>query len=166
MLVIRPAMESDFGNIGCIFHDAVHQIARRDYTEEQLRAWSPRELDAAHWQRRTAQLEVRVAVLQGVVAGFIGFSQLGYIDLLFVRPEFIRRGIARALLLEAEKLLRQFNLERTWTEASLTARAFFQSMGYTTLRDQTVCSGGIKLRNYRMEKILAHVRGASDDPQP
>ena len=100
------------------------------------------------------KLEVRVAALESVVAGFIGFSHCGYIDLLFVRPEFVRRGIARALLLEAESSLGQLGVATAWTEASLTARGFFQAMGYGTVREQTVCCGGVELRNYRMEKVL------------
>jgi putative acetyltransferase len=161
MLLIRPALESDFGAIGRVFHDAVRQIARRDYTEEQVRAWSPRELGAEHWQRRTAKLEVRVAVLESVVAGFIGFSHSGHIDLLFVRPEFVRRGIARASLLEAEGVLGQLGVETAWTEASLTARGFFQAMGYSAVREQRVCCGGVELQNYRMEKVLTQPKWQS-----
>jgi putative acetyltransferase len=166
MLVIRPALAPDFGAIGGVFHDAVHQIAKRDYTPEEVAAWSPREFDAAHWQRRTAQLDVRVAVLERALAGFIGFSQLGYIDLLFVRPEFVRRGIARQLLLEAERVLGQLNVKRAWTEASLAARSFFQAMGYAIVREQTVCCGGAKLRNFRMEKTLTQPDGAANRSQP
>jgi putative acetyltransferase len=154
MLVVRPALESDFGALGRVFHGAVHQIAKRDYTEEQMRAWSPGELGAEHWRRRTVKLEVRVAALESVVAGFIGFSRSGYIDLLFVLPEFARRGVARALLLNAESLLGQLGVESAWTEASLTARGFFQAMGYRAAREQTVCCGGVELRNCRMEKSL------------
>jgi putative acetyltransferase len=154
MVLIRPALESDFGAIGRVFHDAVRQIARDNYTEEQVRAWSPEERDAEHWQRRTAKVKVNVAVLESVVAGFIGFSDSGYIDLLFVRPEFVRLGIAKALLLGAERALGQLGVETAWTEASLTARSFFQTMGYGAVRKQTVCCGGVKLRNYRMEKVL------------
>jgi putative acetyltransferase len=166
MLVIRPALESDFGAIGRVFHDAVRQIARSDYTEEQLRAWSPGERDAEHWQRRTAKLEVSVAVLESVVAGFIGFSHSGHIDLLFVRPEFVRRGIAKALLLGAERALGQLGVELAWTEASLTARGFFQAMGYSAVREQTVCCGGVELRNHRMEKVLTRPNGAANGSQP
>jgi putative acetyltransferase len=161
MVVIRPALESDFDAIGHIFHDAVHQVAWRDYTEVQLQAWSPEPRGAAHWQKRTAKLEVRVAVVESVVAGFIGFSRSGYIDLLFVRPEFLRRGIATALLLEAEKVLGQLGVETAWTQASLTARGFFQAMGYRTVREQTVTCGGVELRNYRMEKLLTQPDGGA-----
>jgi putative acetyltransferase len=155
MLLIRPVLESEYSAIGRVFHDAIQQIARLDYTEEQVQAWSPRVLDAARWKQRTAKLDVRVAVLQGEVGGFIGFAPSGYIDLLFVRPEFVRRGIARALLLEAEGALAQLGVATTWTEASRTARGFFQAMGYSIVREQTVCCDGVELRNYRMEKGLA-----------
>ena len=107
-----------------------------------------------HWLRRTAKLEVKVAVLASEVIGFIGFSHSGYIDLLFVRPQFVRRGIARALLLEAEKVIANLGVKTTWTDASLTAYRFFQTMGYRTMEKQIVCCGGVELRNCRMEKVL------------
>lgn len=152
--MIRPILDPDLGAIGRIYHDAVRQVAKHDYTEEQVRAWSPRPFDAAHWQHRITNLVVRVAVLENVVVGFIGFAPFGHIDLLFVRPEFVRRGIARALLLDAERDLAQSGVKTAWTEASLTARDFFQAMGYQLVREQTVCCGGIDLRNFRMERRL------------
>ena len=154
MHVIRPALDSDLGALAGVFHDAVHRTASKDYTEEQVRAWSPEKRDGAYWLRRTAQLEVRVALVENVVAGFVGFSHLGYIDMLFVRPEFVRRGIATALLLQAERELGQFQVGCAWTEASLSARAFFETMGYSVLQEQTVRCNGVEMRNYRMEKLL------------
>lgn len=164
MAVIRPAITCDFGAIACVFHDAIHQIAKHDYTEEQLRAWSPGELTAEHWQRRTRELEVKVAVTDNVLAGFIGFSRSGYIDLLFIRPDFVRRGVATALLLDAETTLRKLGVRTVWTQASLTARHFFEVMGYGILREQTVRCNGVELRNYRMEKTLT--QGAAPNGGP
>lgn len=160
MFEIRPALKADFSAIGDIFHDAVHQVARGHYTQEQLRAWSPGPFDAAHWQRRAAQLEMRVAVLDRTPAGFIGFSRVGYVDLLFVRPEFVRRGFGRKLLVEAERFLAQSNVKIAWTDASATARSFFEAIGYTIVREQTARCGDTELHNYRMEKILPQTDGA------
>ena len=166
--MIRPNRASDLDAIGRVYHEAVRQIAKHDYTEEQVQAWSPRQFDAAHWQNRISNLVVRVAVLENVLAGFIGFTPLGHIDLLFVRPEFVRRGIARALLLDAEKVLAQSGVKTAWTEASLTARDFFQAMGYQAVREQTVSCGGVNLRNFRMERMLtpgASLNGRSEANQ-
>lgn len=153
-LEIRPPLATDFAGIGVVFQEAVHGIAKADYTPEQLHAWAPALLGAEHWRQRTASLEVRVGLVDGRLAGFIGFSVAGYIDLLFTRPEFARRGVARALLLDAERWLWEVGLRRTTTHASLTARLFFEAMGYICVRSQTVECRGVELRNFEMAKRL------------
>lgn len=151
---IRPPLPTDFAGIGVVFHEAVHGIAQADYTLEQLHAWAPTLLGAEHWRQRTAALEVRVGLVDGRLAGFIGFSVAGYIDLLFTRPEFARRGVARALLLDAERWLWEVGIRRTTTHASLAARPFFEAMGYTCLQSRTVECRGVALRNFEMAKGL------------
>lgn len=153
-MVIRSPTGPDYGPIGQIFHESVRQTARGDYTEEQVRAWSPEALPASHWRKRTAELEVRVAVIGKKIVGFIGFSRSGYVDLLFVKPGFTRRGIARRLLTAAEEILRRAGVKSSWTEASMTARPFFRKMGYALVREQTVLCNGVELCNARMEKDL------------
>lgn len=153
-LEIRPPLATDFAGIGVVFHEAVHGLAKADYTPEQLHAWAPALLGAEHWRRRTAALEMRVCLVEGRLAGFIGFSVAGYIDLLFTRPEFARRGVARALLLEAERWLWEVDVRRTTTHASLTARPFFEAMGYSCILSQTVECRGVELRNFEMAKRL------------
>lgn len=151
---VRRAEPPDFPGIAQVFHQAIHQLAQCDYTEAQLRAWSPEVRTAAHWQQRTAELKVLAAIVNGAVAGFIGFSSSGYIDLLFVRPDLARGGIGRALLFEAESELKRLGVSSAWTEGSLTARAFFLAMGYHVIEEQTVSCRGVELRNCRMQKSL------------
>jgi putative acetyltransferase len=154
MLEIRQPLTSEFDLLGQIFHEAVHQVAKQDYAPEQLRAWAPAMLGAEHWRRRTTGLEVRVGVMGGEVAGFIGFSPSGYVDLLFTRPAYLRRGVARGLLLDAERFLLRAGVRTATTQASLTARPFFEALGYTWSRDQTATCRGVGLRNFCMEKFL------------
>ena len=154
MLTTRPAEPADFAAIARIFHQAVRQTARQDYTEAQVQGWSPEEWPPEKWQERTASLEVRVAVIGERVVGFIGFAPSGYVDLLFTDPAFIRQGVARRLLKEAEAGLRKAGVRTTTTEASLTARPFFEAMGYTTFQAQTVTCHDVPLRNFRMGKAL------------
>jgi putative acetyltransferase len=154
---IRPAGPSDYALIARIFHAAIRQNAKPYYTDEQLRAWSPGELPPEHWQRRTAMLRVNVAVVGNVVAGFVGFAPSGHLDLLFTSPEFVRRGVARALLADAENALRRLDVEIAWADVSLAAQPFFQVMGYRAVREQTVLCRGVSLRNCRMEKALTPI---------
>jgi putative acetyltransferase len=157
MAIIRPARPEDFDAIGRIFHDAVHKLANANYSSEQCFAWSSDIRPAEYWRTRTSGLRVAVAQLIDTTVGFIGFSSSGHIDLLFTHPDFARRGIARSLLEEAENQLRALDVATAWTEASLTARNFFQSMGYQIVREQTVCVHGIDLRNTHMAKTLPPV---------
>jgi putative acetyltransferase len=154
MILIRAAAIADFRTIAQIFHDSVRKIARQDYTEDELKAWSPGERPPEYWLERTAHLDVRVALVHHILAGFIGFSRMGYIDLLFTRPESVRCGVARTLLSDAETTLRRLGVPVVSTDASLAARGFFLAMGYSVVREQTVDCGGIQLRNCHMNKSL------------
>ena len=107
-----------------------------------------------------------MAEIDSAIVGFIGFSPVGHIDLLFVRPDFVRRGIGRTLVLEAEEFLRQSGVGMAWTEASLTAHGFFHAAGYREVRQQNVCCGGVDLRNYRMERLLIQPDGPANGSQP
>ena len=153
-LQIRSPLEADFAAIGDIFYQAVHHLGCRDYTPQQLRAWAPEHLDSAHWRRRTLNLEVRIGVIGEEQVGFIGFSPSGYIDLLFTHPAHARRGVARGLLSEAENILRRAGVELATTQASLTARHFFETTGYTCIRAQEAICHGVAIRNFHMEKKL------------
>jgi putative acetyltransferase len=159
-ILIRSAQEADLKSIASIFHQAIHQIATRDYTAQQVQAWSPGEWPVEHWVRRTAGLQVRIAELAGspgIAAGFIGFSDQGYIDLLFTGPPFVRRGVARSLLQDAEADLRRNGVARTFANVSHTARPFFAAMGYRCLQSQRVWCRSVELENFRMEKNLSNL---------
>jgi putative acetyltransferase len=86
--------------------------------------------------------------------GFHRYTRRGYIDLLFTRPEFARRGVARRLLVDAESLLR-WTAGVSWTDASFAARGFFTRQGYSLVREQKVSCWGVELRDFLMRKDLA-----------
>ena len=73
----------------------------------------------------------------------------GYLDRLYVHRCYQRRGIARLLcrMLEEQSGLDSFSVHR-----SLTARPFFEKMGYETVRSQQVTRQGIQLTNFIMIK--------------
>jgi GNAT superfamily N-acetyltransferase len=154
VLQIRPPRPEEFSDIARIFYDAVHHIACKDYSAEQIQAWAPCVAAAEHWLERTASLETRIGLRDGCVAGFLGFSAAGYIDLLFTNPAFVRQGVASALLKDAEQFLRAAGVQLATTEASLTAQPFFERMGFDCVRQQTVICNGVELRNFLMEKRL------------
>lgn len=72
------------------------------------------------------------AVAATVMAGYDGHR--GWINYLAVDPDYRRRGLGRALMAEAERLLREagcpkINLQVRGTNADVIA--FYRSLGYT-----------------------------------
>jgi putative acetyltransferase len=152
---VRPLCVRDAADVARIFYAAVTEGAARDYSEAERRAWAGDAPDPRYWTERLARLSGMVAALDGRVAGFIATDGSGHVDLVFVDPGFAGRGIGRALLraVEAEALAR--GVTRLTTDASRTARPFFERQGFEALREQRVERRGVVLVNHRMEKTLA-----------
>jgi putative acetyltransferase len=73
---------------------------------------------------------------------------------MFVHPDFQGLGAAGLLLSAVEESARSQGLGRIFTEASLTARPFFERRGFTVILRQSVEKRGQRLTNFRMEKYL------------
>jgi putative acetyltransferase len=71
-----------------------------------------------------------------------------------VHGRFQGRGVATALLNEVESLARRLCLARIFTEASITARPFFERRGFTVVAPQILEFDGVTFKNFRMEKLL------------
>ena len=88
----------------------------------------------------------------------MGFSDLtgdGCLDMMFVHPEFQGLGIASLLLSRVEEQALKLGFKRIYTEASRTARPFFERKGFRVIARQTVEKRGQSLENFLMEKLYA-----------
>lgn len=148
MITIREYRPPDCGELVRLFHDTVHKINARDYTNEQLEAWAPEEADLEAWNRSLLAHRTLVAEEDGRIAGFGDMDGTGYLDRLYVRWDCQGRGTASALCAALE----QAAPGRITTHASITARPFFEKRGYRTVRRQTVERRGAVLTNFVMVK--------------
>ncbi len=153
-IMIRPYGVTDAAALTNLFRSSVREIASRDYTAAQIRAWAPDEIDAVQFGRRCEAKSTWVAELEGRIAGFSDLEADGHIDMLYVHPNFVRLGVARALLEHIEETAQINGLRRLYTEASLTARPIFEIMGFRMVVPQTVTIRCESMTNYRMEKRL------------
>ena len=151
---IRPYRATDGAQLAALFRASVRAIARSDYSQSQLTAWAPDNIDVAGFAERCAAKSTWIAECDNRVAGFSDLEGDGHVDMLYVHPDFQRRGVARALLAHIENLARSQGLERLYTEASITARPAFEAQGFHVIAAQTVTRRGESLTNYRMEKRL------------
>jgi putative acetyltransferase len=154
-MTVRPYRAGDEKALLSLFRASVHSLASEDYSTAQLRAWAPDQMDEVAFAHRCASKTTFVAEVNGAIAGFSDFESDGHIDMLYVHPEFQRRGVARALLRHIESAAQGQGIRRLYTEASLTAQAAFLGAGFKLIVPQTVQVRGTELTNFRMEKRLA-----------
>jgi len=153
-ITIRPYRAADAANLTRLFQAAVWHIASRDYTPTQVRAWAPDIIDGRRFGERCESKSTWVAEVGGCIAGFSDLEPDGHVDMLYVHPDFVRRGVARALLEHIENVARSFKYRRLYAEASITARPAFEAAGFRVIVPQSVTLRGEALTNYRMERRL------------
>lgn len=78
----------------------------------------------------------------------------GVLDLAFVDPAFVGRGIGSLLLRKIVEIAKARDLEQLHTDASLIAYPLFRRHGWTAVRRQTIRRRGVKLTNVRMGLTL------------
>lgn len=154
MISIRPYRAADTPDLVALIRASIRSVPEHDYSGWQGQAWASAISDEARFAARCASRSTWVAETEGCIAGFSDLESDGHIDMLYVRPDFQRRGVARVLLAQVEKAARETDLHRLYTEASVTARAVFEARGFRVISPQTVTVGGESMINYRMEKRL------------
>jgi putative acetyltransferase len=162
MVTLRPFRPDDAPALLALFRDTIRRVNSRDYSPTQIAAWASDEIDTARWFGRFAGRFVPVAEEAGRPIGFAELEPNGHIDRVYVSADHQRRGIGRQLLAVLMAEARRVGLARLFTEASITARPFFEAQGFTTLAPQVVTCRGEEFVNYRMERVLAEAYAAGD----
>jgi putative acetyltransferase len=126
--------------------------AARDYNEAQIDAWAQVERDK--WALKRLSRPTWVAAIGEEIVGFADLEPDGHLDMMYVHAAHQRKGVATALLKKVEAAATELSLPRIFTDASVTARAFFESGGFRVVAPQVVQVRGQYFANFLMEKSL------------
>ncbi len=96
-MLIRKYEKSDCRYLVELFYHTVHSINAKDYTEEQLNAWAPENLDLVEWSTTLLEHYTIVAVKDDIIVGFGDIDKRGYLARLFVHKDYQNKGIATAI---------------------------------------------------------------------
>ncbi len=151
---VRTYVDSDAEALGRVFYRAVREGAATRYSKDQVTAWSPSAPAGEVWRDRLRQAETVVAVQGETPVGFMTLDDKGYLDLAFVLPEAMGKGVSDALYAVLEGRARANGISALSTQASLLAEPFFARHGWTVARRQEVEIGGVVLKNAWMKKSL------------
>lgn len=155
MVRVRPYAAAELDDLIALFRESVRQVARLDYSPEQILAWAPDEIDREAWALRLATSSTWVAAHGDETVGFVTLEPDGHLDMLYVHAAQQRLGIAGKLVDRLESSARSRGLTRLFTEASITAKPFFERRGFHVVETQRVARRGQELTNYRMVRPLA-----------
>lgn len=156
-MLIRPYAAGEENALLAIFQSSVRGLACRDYTPEQIEAWSPRDTSVQfrqQWIERIRWNRPWVAELEGRPAGFADVQSSGYIDQFFVAAQCAGRGVGGALMRHLHEIARAQAANTLFAHVSLTAQPFFRHVGFVVEEEQCPVIRGVALRNAVMRKVL------------
>jgi putative acetyltransferase len=151
-ILIRAYAPGDVGATIDIFLRAIREISSKDYSATEIDAWANVE-DRNRWAERRISRPAWIAEFDGKPAGFSDLTGDGCLDMMFVHPDFQGLGIASRLLRRVEDEALRLGFGRIYTEASRTARPFFERKGFWVVTKQIVAKRGQNLENFLMEKL-------------
>jgi putative acetyltransferase len=151
---LRAYAAGDAQATSVIFLRAVRETARAHYSPEQVAAWAANYGNLDSWAAARTAAHTQLAVIGGHVAGFIDLDDNGYIDMLFVDPDFGRQGVASALLASVIARARRRGLPALTTFASLTSRPVFERYGFVITGERYFGEGDRAAKTYAMRRVL------------
>jgi putative acetyltransferase len=152
---IRRASENDLDAILSLYHDTVKAINSEHYTLEQIEAWLDDEERADKFSLKIKEQLFYVCINEiGEILGFSSITKSGYLDLLYASPECQRQGVGTLLLEQMLMASKIYNYEHIEADVSITGIPFFQSKGFTVVKEQEVIRNGVNLKSYIMRKAL------------
>ncbi|MCC5600168.1 GNAT family N-acetyltransferase [Nostoc favosum] len=144
---------ADTEEIMKLFYDTVHEVNIHDYTQEQIDAWAPANMDIDVWIKGLGSKFTYVAE-EGKIIGFGELEANGHIDRFYCHKDFQRQGIGKKILEQLESKANSLGIKKLFTEASITAKPFFESHHFIVVKQQEVERRGQKLINFIMEKSI------------
>ena len=151
---LRAYAAGDAAATLAIFLRAVRETARAHYSTEQVEAWAAGSGDLDSWAAARTAVHTQLAIVDRRVVGFTDLDDHGYIDMLFVDPDFGRQGIASALLASMIAVARQRGLPALTTFASLTSRPVFERHGFLVTGERYFGEGDGAAKTYAMRCVL------------
>lgn len=155
-LAFRPALfPQDQELLAEIFVAAVTELGADYYDDDELAAWASRADDPAAFAARLQPMLTLVALQDGHPAGFAALKDNAVIDMLYVAPVHVGRGVGTALVKALETLAAHRGAASLSVDASDMAKSLFERLGYRAERRNTVNVAGVWLANTTLVKTLA-----------
>ncbi len=131
--IIRPARADDAEAVSDVIVSALRHSNARDYPPEVIarveRSFTPQAVG-----RLMSGRTMVVAEQNGIIVGTASLEGT-VVRTVFVAPAYQGQGIGTALMAEIERLARLRDVDTLRVPSSLTARAFYERLGFVAQRE-------------------------------
>lgn len=160
IISVRRYRPEDLDAVIDIFLRAIRDTASADYNPDQIAAWARADRDL--WATRRLSHPTWIAEVSGRPAGFTDLEDDGHLDMMYVHPDFGGCGVATQLVRTAEHHATSRGISKIYSEVSLTARRFFERMGFVVVAPENVFRNGQWFTRFKMEKLISDRTSLSD----
>ncbi len=152
---VRSMRIGEFNQVVKLIYDSVHTLCTNEYTKEELDAWVPYNMHMPTFKKSLCRCFAIVAVDEKKeIIGFMSTERDGYINRLYTRPDWVKKGVAKALLNKTEEWARKKNLSKLTLEASKTAELFYQKCGFIKIGEIRSVKNNLLFISAEMKKEL------------
>ena len=147
---VRKFRESDAKELWSLFYNTIHTVNSQDYDANQIAAWAPDDFDINLAIQKFKTIDPFVVTEEEKIVGYADIQADGYIDHFYCHHDFQRQGVGSMLFATLEKEAKEKGILTMHSNVSITARPFFESMGFSVEKEQVVQVKGQNLKNYKM----------------
>jgi putative acetyltransferase len=137
-----------------VFHSAIHDLASKDYSPEQIDAWAPDVFDDAVWANRMRGIRPFIAERDGKIVAYADLQASGYIDHFFVSGPCAGQGVGGMLMRHIHAAAEVQGNATLTSDVSLTAQPFYRRFGFVVVERRLPVIRGVALPNALMRKTL------------
>ena len=152
-VTIREAQSGDAEAATDVLRRSIVELGVLDHRNdpERLASWlSNKQPDVFRSWVSDPNNKVFVALRDGAIVGVGSVTRDGYIGLNYVAPEARFAGVSRSMLAHLENEARRSGLARVFLTSTVTARRFYESVGYRLRRGEQISDGS----SLPMEKLF------------
>jgi len=151
---IRPFRPGDEPALHAVYLSAIHGLASKNYTPEQIQAWAPRDLDQNLWAKRMQEIQPFVVEASDEIVAYADVQSSGYIDHFFVSARYARQGVGSMLMECIHRAACEQETEALTSDVSRTAQPFFERFGFVVVEQRAPIIRGVEVPNALMRKEL------------
>ncbi len=157
MIRIRLAKDTDYAAIARMHRSTIRVVNAKDYPTKTIRAWSGM-AKASRLRSSASRAKRWVATNNGQIVGFCDhYLNTCSVRALYVHKSYQGKGVGAKLLATVEASLKRSGCKIMKIESTITARPFYASQGYKTIRRKQTSfreMSTIKIPVYVMRKSV------------